>query len=129
MHLVALERVEADAECIRGLLRLTVDTKPPTVVALPPVRGSRCCEPRCPMGVWSEQHQALPTRAKLTTRAVEWAIQTLRWDYSTVSALARQLGVDWHTLMNAIRARATDHLDDEPTRTARLGRGRHPRRR
>ena len=49
-----------------------------------------------------------------------WAIQTLRWDDSTVSALARQLGVDWHTLMNAIRAQALEHLDDEPARAARL---------
>jgi len=48
-------------------------------------------------------------------------VQTLRWDDSTVSALARQLGVDWHTLMNAVRAPAADHLDDEPARAARLG--------
>ncbi len=28
--------------------------------------------------------------------------------------------MDWHTLMNAIRAHVADHLDDEPTRAARL---------
>ncbi len=150
MHLVALERVEADAECTRGLLRLTVETRAPTVVACrqcgvlaadhgrgehrladapcfgTPVqliwrkRRWRCREPRCPTGVWSEEHRALPARAKLTTRAVGWAIQTLRWDDSTVSALARQLGVDWHTLMNAIRAHAADALDTAPARSARL---------
>ena len=49
---------------------------------------------------------------------MEWAIQTLRWDDSTVSALARQLGVDWHTLMNAIRARAHEDLNDDPARAA-----------
>jgi transposase len=47
-------------------------------------------------------------------------VQTLRWDDSTVSALARQLGVDWHTLMDAIRARAHQHLDVDPARAARL---------
>ena len=51
---------------------------------------------------------------------MDWAIQTLRWDDSTVSALARQLGADWHTLMNAIRAHAADELDTAPARSARL---------
>ncbi|WP_308220256.1 helix-turn-helix domain-containing protein, partial [Kineococcus sp. TRM81007] len=83
-------------------------------------RRWRCREPRCFTGVWSEEHPALPTRAKLTTRAVAWAMQTLRWDDSTVSALARQLGVDWHTLMNAIRAHAADDLDAPSARSARL---------
>lgn len=83
-------------------------------------RRWRCREPRCPTGIWSEEHPALPTRARLSTRAVEWAVQTPRWDDSTVSALARQLGVDWHTLMDAIRAQAVKHLDDDPARAARL---------
>ncbi len=47
-------------------------------------------------------------------------MQTLRWDDSTVSALARQLGVDWHTLMDAVRAHAADYLDAAPARSARL---------
>ena len=150
LHLLALDRLQPDAQQPRGLLRLTVQTDPPEVVACrscgvlaadhgrrehrladapafaTPVqliwrkRRWRCREPRCPTGVWSEEHPALPARAKLTTRAVAWAVQTLRWDDSTVSALARQLGVDWHTLMDAIRTRSIDDLDDEPTRSARL---------
>ncbi|WP_407659559.1 hypothetical protein [Kineococcus indalonis] len=83
-------------------------------------RRWRCREQRCPTGVWSEEHPALPARAKLTARAVEWSVQTLRWDDSTVCALARQLGVDWHTLMDAIRTRAHQDLNDEPARAARL---------
>lgn len=83
-------------------------------------RRWRCRESRCPTGVWSEQHPALPVRAKLTTRAVTWAIQTPRWDDSTVSAFASQVGVDWHTLMDAIRVRAHEHLDDDPARAKRL---------
>ncbi|WP_432483561.1 hypothetical protein [Kineococcus esterisolvens] len=85
-------------------------------------RRWRCREQRCPTDVWSEEHPALPARAKLTARAVEWAVQTLRWNDSTVSALARQLGwghlplagEDRHTLMDAIRTRAHQDLNDEP---------------
>ena len=154
LHLLAVDRFDPDpspdAEHPRGLLRLTVQTDPPEVVACrdcgvfagdhgrrdhrladapcfgTPVqlvwrkRRWRCRELGCSTGVWSEEHPALPARAKLTVRAVAWAVQTLRWDDSTVSALARQLGVDWHTLMDAIRTRAGDLLDDEGTRAARL---------
>jgi hypothetical protein len=35
-----------------------------------------------------------------TTRAVDWATGALSWDDTTVSALARQLGVDWHRPVN-----------------------------
>lgn len=154
LHLLALDRLDPDpspdARHPRGLLRLTVQTSPPEVVACQtcgvlaadhgrrehrladapgfgtPVQLSwrkrrwRCREPRCPTGVWSEEHPALPARSKLTARAVAWAVQTLRWDDSTVSALARQLGVDWHTLMDAIRAHTADVLDAAPARSARL---------
>ena len=148
LHLLAVDRLEVGDEHPRGL---TVQTDHPVVGACrdcgvlaadhgrrehrltdapafaTPVqliwrkRRWRCREPRCPTGVWSEEHPALPARAKLSTRAIEWAVQTLRWDDSTVSALARQLGADWHTLMDAIRAQAVKHLDDDPARAARLG--------
>ncbi|WP_432485286.1 transposase family protein [Kineococcus esterisolvens] len=92
---------DPDAEHPRGPLRLTVQTGPHEVVACrtcgvlaadhgrrehrladapcfgTPVqliwrkRRWRCREPRCPTGVWSEEHPALPARAKLTTRAVD----------------------------------------------------------
>jgi len=45
-------------------------------------------------------------RAKLTGRAVGWAVDALAHDDTTVSALARHLGVDWHTLWNAVDAAA-----------------------
>ncbi|MEZ0167059.1 ISL3 family transposase [Kineococcus sp. LSe6-4] len=87
-------------------------------------RRWRCREPRCPVGTWTEEHPDLPARTKLTTRAVAWAIATLRWDDSTVSAIARQLGIDWHTLMDAITAATTDPdtgtLDSGTARRARL---------
>jgi hypothetical protein len=38
----------------------------------------------------------------LTVRAVRWAVDALSCDDTTVSALARHLGVDWHTCWDAI---------------------------
>ena len=62
----------------------------------------RCREPDCPTGVFSETPQIAPARAVLTVRAVRWATDALAHDDTTVSALARQLGVDWHTALTAI---------------------------
>lgn len=72
----------------------------------------RCPEPACVVGTFSESHPLIEPRAKLTSRAIEWAVRTLAWDDTTVSALARQLGVDWHTLMDAITAHAGPLVDD-----------------
>lgn len=66
----------------------------------------RCREPACPRVTFSEQHDQIPPRAKLTPRAVGWAVDALAHDDTTVSALARHLGVDWHTLWDAIEAEA-----------------------
>jgi transposase len=43
---------------------------------------------------------------------VRWATDALAHDDTTVSALARHLGVDWHTLWNAVEAEATARLRD-----------------
>jgi transposase len=66
----------------------------------------RCREPDCPTGVFSETHDIVPPRAVLTVRAVRWATDALAHDDTTVSALARHLGVDWHTAWNAIELEA-----------------------
>jgi transposase len=71
----------------------------------------RCLEADCPVATFSERHELAPPRAKLTSRAVAWAIEALRWDDTSVSALARHLGVDWHTLMDAITAGARADLE------------------
>ena len=42
----------------------------------------------------------------LTSRAVAWATNALSYDDTTVSALARHLGVDWHTAWDAIEVEA-----------------------
>jgi hypothetical protein len=64
------------------------------------------------MGVFTERHDLVPPRAKLTSRAVCWATDALTFDDTTVSALARQLGVDWHACWDAIEAEATRRLAD-----------------
>jgi len=77
----------------------------------------RCREPACLKGVFTEQHDLLPPRAKLTSRAARWATDALTFDDTTVSALARHLGVDWHTCWGAVEAEATRRLAD-PARLA-----------
>jgi transposase len=66
----------------------------------------RCDEPDCQAGTWSETHEMIGPRAVLTSRAVGWASDALAHDDTTVSALARHLRVDWHTLWRAVKAEA-----------------------
>ena len=72
----------------------------------------RCAEPACPTGTFGETHPLIEPRAKLTSRAIDWAVDALSWDDTSVSALARHLGVDWHTVMDAVRAEAERRLAD-----------------
>jgi len=72
----------------------------------------RCREPACPLRVFTEQHELVPPRAKLTSRAAAWATDALTVDDTTVSALARHLGVDWHTCWDAVEVEATRRLAD-----------------
>jgi transposase len=71
------------------------------------VRMWRCREAACPGGgTFSEAHDLAPPRMALTVRAVRWATDALSYDDTTVSALARHLGVDWHTCWDAIKVEA-----------------------
>jgi transposase len=76
------------------------------------VRMWRCREPACPAGTFSEAHGLAPPRMVLTTRAVAWATSALSYDDTTVSALARHLGVDWHTAWDAIEVEARARTAD-----------------
>ena len=71
----------------------------------------RCREPACPVMTFSERHPLIAPRARLTARAVGWAVDALTHDDTTISALARHLGVDWHTLWDAVEAEATARLE------------------
>ena len=78
-------------------------------------RVYRCAERLCPVSTFSEQHPLAGHRAALTRRAVTWAVDALECDDTTVSALARRLGVGWHTLWRAAKVEAA-------ARVARPGR-------
>jgi transposase len=75
-------------------------------------RLSRCREPACLVKTFSETHDLAPPRAKLTARAVAWATDALAHDDTTVSALARHLGVDWHTCWDAVEIEAARRISD-----------------
>jgi transposase len=66
----------------------------------------RCREPDCATTTFTEQHPVAPPRAALTVRAVRWATDALSHDDTTVSALARHLGIAWHTAWTAIETEA-----------------------
>ncbi len=76
------------------------------------VRMWRCPEPVCAMGSFSEAHDVAPPRTTLTARAVRWATDALSYDDTTVSALARHLGVDWHTCWDAVEVEAKARVND-----------------
>jgi len=72
----------------------------------------RCADPACEVGTFSERHALAAPRAKLTRRAISWATDALSHDDTTVSALARHLGVDWHTCWDAVEAEASRRVAD-----------------
>jgi transposase len=75
----------------------------------------RGAEPTCEKGTFSERRELAAPRARLTRRAIRWATDALELDDTSVSAIARRLGVDWHTCWDAIEAEATGRVAD-PTR-------------
>jgi len=81
------------------------------------VRRWRCGESACPVGVFTEESDLALARAKLTTRAAWWAISCIQRDTASVAAVARRLGVDWHTVWDAI-APLLEALADDPARLA-----------
>jgi len=95
-------------------------------------------DPACPVVMFSESHPLAAPREMLTRRAVGWAADALADDDTTVNALARRLGVDWHTLWDALKVEAkrrADHpsrlggvsalgLDEHVWRPGRFGAGR-----
>ncbi|MFH5823760.1 helix-turn-helix domain-containing protein [Georgenia sp. AZ-5] len=73
-----------------------------------------CPDPDCQVGVFSEDFPPLAARrAKLTTRAIWWAINQMRREHASVQGLARQLGVDWHTVWDAIKPELETMAKDE----------------
>ncbi|MCZ3386651.1 MAG: ISL3 family transposase [Actinomycetia bacterium] len=78
-------------------------------------RRYRCAEPACVIEGFTEDHALAAPRQKLTSRAMWWAISCIQRDTASVAAVARRLGVDWHTLWDAIAPLLVD-LADDPAR-------------
>jgi transposase len=75
-------------------------------------RRYRCLEPACPVGGFSEDFGLALPRAKLTVRAAWWAIGCIQRDTASVASVARRLGVDWHTVWEAIKPLLAELADD-----------------
>ena len=78
-------------------------------------RRHLCLEPRCVVEGFSEDSVLTVPRGKLTTRAAWWAISCIQRDTASVAAVARRLGVDWHTVWEAIKPLLAE-LADDPAR-------------
>ena len=72
----------------------------------------RCGEPTCPRRTWTEDHPYAAPRGKLTAGATAWAVDALRHDDTTVSAIARHLEIAWDTCWTAIKSAAKTRIDD-----------------
>nr|WP_255316839.1 ISL3 family transposase [Nesterenkonia sp. Act20] len=67
-------------------------------------RRWRCPDPDCDRGVFTEQDPAVAApRALMTRRCISWSIAQIRRENVSVAGIARQLGIDWHTVWHAIR--------------------------
>jgi transposase len=81
-------------------------------------RRWRCPDRDCEVGSWTEQAPAIAaTRARVTDRAGRWVCAQVGRDGRSVAEVARELGCDWHTVMDAVVAYGTPLVDDP----ARIG--------
>ncbi len=76
-------------------------------------RRWRCREDECPAKTWTEQvPDAVPTRAVLTVRAGADATRQVGELAQPVASVARELGVCWWTVMDAVRRHGTPLVED-----------------
>ena len=75
----------------------------------------RCREPACGVRTWTERVAMIRPRAVLTERARAEACRRVGKDAHAVTAVARDLGVGWATVMRAVADHGTPLVDD-PTR-------------
>jgi transposase len=76
-------------------------------------RRWRCPEAACPAGSWTERDPRIaPARGAMTDRAGRWVTGQVGREGRTVAEVARQLGCDWHTVMDAVVAYGTPLVDD-----------------
>jgi transposase len=81
-------------------------------------RRWRCPEAACEVGTWTETDPRIaPARAAMTDRAGRWVTAQVGREGRTVADVARELGCDWHTVMDAVVAYGTPLVEDP----ARIG--------
>src|SRR5690606_10970384 len=62
---------------------------------------------------WTETDpRVAPARAAMTDRAGRWVTAQVGREGRTVAEVARELGCDWHTVMDAVVAYGTPLIDD-----------------
>lgn len=73
-----------------------------------------CCpEPDCATVTFTEQAPTIAARrAKVTDRAGRWVTEQVGFHGRSVSEVARDLGCDWHTVMDAVVAYGTPLVED-----------------
>jgi transposase len=82
-------------------------------------RRWRCEEPSCGSCTWTETSPLLSARCLLTRRAgLECCLQ-VGVNARSVAQMARELGVSWHTVMNAVREHG-EPLVDDPDRVGKV---------
>lgn len=82
-------------------------------------RRWRCQDPDCARGVFTEQNLAVAApRALMTRRCIGWSIAQMRRENVSVAGIARQLGIDWHTVWNTIRPLLSQAAANERRYTA-----------
>lgn len=81
-----------------------------------------CRERLCERASFTESLQAVPARARITTRLrAEAGDRVKDGTCATVVASARQLGLSWPTVMDALREQAAPLLDESPAPVEVLG--------
>jgi transposase len=81
-------------------------------------RRWRCPEADCATSTWTEHAPGIAAaRARVTDRAGRWVTAQVGRDGRSVAEVARQLGCDWHTVMDAVVAYGTPLVEDP----ARIG--------
>jgi len=72
----------------------------------------RCDDPDCDVRTWTEVSPAIAPRAVLSERARANACARVGRDGHSVAQVARDLGVGWHTVMEAVRDYGKPLVDD-----------------
>jgi transposase len=75
-------------------------------------RRWRCRETACATATWTETHEGIAPRAVLTQRARHEACRRVGKCGESVAAVARDLGVGWHTVMTAVWVYGQPLVDD-----------------